>query len=258
MRKNQHIKGITINLKEFLISQYADDTSISLEPTESNLRNTLIVLKFYAKASGLCINFEKTRVIWFGSLKGSNQTLLPNYKLCWEQGPFTFLGVKFTTKLEDMIKLNYGEKLKEIKNLLTQWSKRKLTPYGKIAVIKSLAMAKINPLMLSLPNPSDSFLRELNALFFKFLWNGNCDRIKRAVIIKDYIYGGLKMLHVEKFAMALKLTWIRRLLNTDPNTKWLFLIKIISPNIMQFQNLGSNYIKKKLFKKLKMIFGKMC
>ena len=202
LRKNQHVKGINIKNIEFLISQYADDTSIALDPTEENLRNTLIILKFYARASGLCINFEKTRVIWFGSLKGSTATICPNYNLSWDQGPFTFLGVKFTTNLDEMIKLNYKDKIAEIKNLLSQWSKRILTPSGKIIVIKSLAMAKINHLLLSLPDPPINIINEINALFFKFLWKGKQDRIKRKVIVNDYINGGLKMLNIHCFVTA--------------------------------------------------------
>ena len=243
LRKNKHIKGITIKNAEYLISQYADDTSITLDPTEETLRNTLIVLKFYARASGLCINFEKTRVIWFGSLKGSTTTLCPNYELSWDQGPFTFLGVKFTVNLGDMIKLNYKEKIIEIKKLLVQWSKRILTPFGKIVVIKSLAMAKINHLLLALPDPPTNILNELNALFFKFLWNGKQDRIKRKVVTKDYIKGGLKMLDVHCFVHALKLSWIRRIIKVDNSTKWFILLQANIPNVIQFLNLGVNFVK---------------
>ena len=246
LRKSQHVKGIKISNVEFLISQYADDTSLTLDPTEQNLRNTLIILKFYARASGLCINFEKTRVIWFGSLKSSTVTLCPNYNLSWDQGPFTFLGVKFTTNLDEMINLNYKEKIADIKNLLSQWSKRILTPFGKITVIKSLALAKINHLLLALPDPPTNILNEINALFFKFLWTGKQDRIKRKVVMKDYINGGLKMLNIQSFVMALKISWVRRIMKVNENTKWYSLLKTIAPNIMQFANLGINFVKHSL------------
>ena len=243
LRKNKHIKGITIKNMEYLTSQYADDTSITLDPTEENLRNTLIVLKFYARASGLCINFEKTRVIWFGSLKGSTETLCSNFNLSWDQGPFTFLGVKFTTNLQEMIKLNYNEKISEIKKLLSQWSKRILTPFGKIVVIKSLAMAKINHLLLSLPDPPVNTLNELNALFFKFLWKGKQDRIKRKVVMKDYVQGGLKMLNIYCFVSALKLSWIRRIIKAGKSSKWLVLLQGNTSNLIEFFNFGVIYVK---------------
>ena len=243
LRKSKHVKGITINNVEFLISQYADDTSLTLDPTEKNLRNTLIILKFYARASGLCIKFEKTRVIWFGNLKGHTSTLCLNYNLSWDQGPFTFLGIKFSKHLEEMIKLNYKDKIAEIKNLLTQWSKRDLTPFGRIIVIKSLAMAKINHLLLSLPDPPTVILNESNSLFFKFLWKSKQDRIKRKVIISDYIKGGLKMLNIHCFVTALKMSWIRRVIKAEKDDKWFTLLQTNVPSITQFLNLGVNFAK---------------
>ena len=74
-----------------------------------------------------------------------------------------------------MIDINYSKAYREIKNVLIQWSKRKLTPYGKITIIKNLAMAKINHYIMSLPNPSYHFLKDLNRLFYNFVWNNKID-----------------------------------------------------------------------------------
>ena len=143
-----------------------------------------------------------------------------------------------------MIELNYKEKIREIKNLLTQWSKRILTPFGKITVIKSLAISKINHLFLSLPKPPDRIIKELDSLFFRFIWNGSPDKVKRDVTIKSYKYGGLKMIKVGPFIDALKISWIRRLISN--NSKWAYLLYESYPNIKNFQNFGGDYIKSKL------------
>ena len=244
IRKNVNIKGIAVGEKEFLNFQYADDTSLTLDATEKSLKYALLVLKFYANASGLHINVEKTRVIWFGSMKGSNLKLCEDTNLSWDQGIFTVLGVKFSTNLNDMLNLNYNEKVREIKNLLINWSKRILTPYGKIIVIKSLAMAKINHLLLALPNPSDKIISELNSIFFKFVWNGSRDRIKRSVAIKEYKDGGLKMINVQYFIEALKITWIRRLVQKE--TKWSYLLHYLYPNLLEFTKFGLDFLKQML------------
>ena len=49
--------------------------------------------------------------------------------------------------------------------------KRQLTPFGKITVIKTLALSKITHLFMSIPDPSNTFLRELDQMLFYFLWN---------------------------------------------------------------------------------------
>ena len=62
--------------------------------------------------------------------------------------------------MKDIVDLNYNAKLLEIRNLLLNWSKRLLTPLGRITVIKSLALSKINHLILALPNPSTKIIDE--------------------------------------------------------------------------------------------------
>ena len=48
--------------------------------SEKSLENSILVLKVYAKVSGLECNIEKTRVVWFGSKKGSTDELCKNKK----------------------------------------------------------------------------------------------------------------------------------------------------------------------------------
>ena len=253
IRQNENIKGVKIGNKEHLISQYADDTSLTLNASEHSLKHTLLVLKFYAKASGLHVNIEKTKVVWFGSMKGSNLEFVKEEKLCWEKGTFNVLGIRFSLDLKEMIKINYDDKIKSIKSLLNQWSKRNLTPYGKITVLKTLALSKINHLLIALPNPNEIVIKELETLFFKFLWNNSPDKIKRTVMIKQYDKGGLKMIDIRGFMHALKLSWLRRLL-TEEKT-WMDIIETILPNLYNFCNFGIEFTERDI-KEIKNSFWK--
>ena len=114
-----------------------------------------------------------------------------------------------------MVDLNYNDKLTEIRKLLLNWSKRILIPLGRIAVIKSLALSKINHLISALPNPFKKILDECKKMFHRYLWNKGPDKIKRAVVIQNYENGGLRMIEVDTFMMSLKLTWLRRILLTE-------------------------------------------
>ena len=67
-----------------------------------------------------------------------------------------------------MVQLHFGSQIYEIQKLLDVWCKRKLSPFGKIAVIKSMAVSKIVHLLLCLPDPPSEFLKDLNAILFKF------------------------------------------------------------------------------------------
>lgn len=63
-------------------------------------------------------------------------------------------------------------------------------------------------------------IKEVNKLFYSFLWNGKGDRIKRNVIINDYPEGGLKMIDIDSFSKSLKDTWIKKYLDEENKGKW--------------------------------------
>ena len=56
-----------------------------------------------------------------------------------------------------MLDLNLSAKLTEIKDLINIWNRTYLTPIGKVTVIKTFFLAKLNYLFLSLPNPNDIY-----------------------------------------------------------------------------------------------------
>ena len=72
--------------------------------------------------------------------------------------------------------------------MLKQWSKRKLTVFGHITIIKSLALSKFVSLFVFLPTPPAELFKELEVIFFDFLWNAGPDRIDRKVAIKIYLW----------------------------------------------------------------------
>ena len=124
IRKNKKIKGISIDNKEY--SQYADDTDFILDGSRTSFEETVNTLNIFAEMSGLKINYDKSEVIWIGSLKDSSVRYLQNLKL--NPASFKALGVIFSTDIGEFPKLNYNPKLFEIKHIINIWTKRLLTP----------------------------------------------------------------------------------------------------------------------------------
>ena len=85
VRSNTRVNGIMVTDSEFKLSQYADDTAFLLDCSENSLSHSLLTLKLYASFSGLNINMDKTKVVWTGSMKGSNLRFCEDYNLCWEE-----------------------------------------------------------------------------------------------------------------------------------------------------------------------------
>lgn len=61
-----------------------------------------------------------------------------------------------------------------------------------------------------LPSPPEEFVKELNKIFYDFLWSGKKDKIKRINMIRTYEDGGLRMTDVNSFVHALKLAHLRK------------------------------------------------
>ena len=114
------------------------------------------------------------------------------------------MDVTFSTEIYNIGDLNSIDIIKIVEGVCKQWSKRKLTLIGRITIIKSLALARFIHLLLALPTPLDDFLKNLERIFYNFLWNGSPDRIKRTIIVKNLKAGGLRMVNISEFINALK------------------------------------------------------
>jgi hypothetical protein len=77
----------------------ADDTSLILDGSEKSLNASMDVLKYFSNISGLCINYNKTQVIWIGNMKYSEKILHTDDSLEWAKERFKLLGIDFDVDL---------------------------------------------------------------------------------------------------------------------------------------------------------------
>ena len=78
----------------YLISQYADDSTIILEDDETSLNVTLELLYYFSDCSGLRANFDKTEAIWIGAKRGCVETIKTIKNIRWNfDGKFKVLGI---------------------------------------------------------------------------------------------------------------------------------------------------------------------
>ena len=96
-----------------------------------------------------------------------------------------------------------------MKALFNIWSKRFITPLGRVAILKSLILSKLVHLWILLRDPPDDFVNNLQKMCFKFIWNNKQDKISRRTAIKSVKSGGLGVADIRKYISALKIMWIR-------------------------------------------------
>ena len=142
-----------------------------------------------------------------------------------------------------MVELNYNVKIGSIRKLFNNWSKRILTPLGKLSVVKSLALSQVNYLLASLTNPGEIIIKRLNNMFYNFLWSGKPDKILRSILTRDYNNGGLRMVDLENFIYSMKITCIRRYIHQP---KHFSIVNFMYPFMNDFQNFGAEFISTKI------------
>ena len=242
--ENRLIKGLKIKDKEAFLSQFADDTAIFLDGSKESFCQCIDNLSTFANMSGLSINYTKTIVVWLGSKKNSNERFMRDRNFLWDPGgpdetTFKYLGIKFSTNINKIVDLNFENKINEIEKLLKVWSQRSLTPYGKITVIKTLAISKLTYLLTNLPDPGREFLKRIDNLFFKFLWDQKPNKISKTQMFLDREDGGFKMVNIFDFVATLKIGWFKKIMANEDMKSMAFSMY---PMLSKLHAVGNAYM----------------
>ena len=221
VRNNDDIKGIQVGNMEKKISLLADDTACFLQGDLRSFQALFNTLDKFASFSGCKVNLSKSEAIHIGSLKGSNFCPFQDVGLKWRSNTFKTLGINFSLNVNSLYELNFIPKLNQIEQTTNCWKHRNLSLIGKVTVIKSLLLPQLlylfSVLCINIPK---TFFKKLDHLFYKFIWNGGNDRVKRNILCNDYDDGGLRMFDPLLFSQAQKLTWVKHLLDPNYSSFW--------------------------------------
>ena len=103
---------------------------------------------------------------------GYKEKLFPvNFK--WPENKVKVLALWLSTDPNITLNIKYREKVDKIKNILSNWKYRQLTLLGKIQFIKSLTCVFLAQLATN-----HKTTKEINNLFYIFLWDNKGDKIK--------------------------------------------------------------------------------
>ena len=237
IRRSEGIRGITVSETPIKVSAYADDLTLILDGSEPSLRNAIAVFDDFQAATGLKLNMSKTTCTWIGGMRHF-PPICQDLTMQWlqEGEALDVLGVKVFADAERTRKVNYSQKMEEIEDTMSPWLQRSLTPLGKVILVKSLLLAKFVHLFAVIENPDKAYMAKLESLLFKFIW-GKKDKIKRGIAKRQFLEGGIAAPDVKSFANALKMSWIRRWLDTKESS-WKLLVNdkfIIGRNLNIFQ-----------------------
>ena len=140
----QELRGLSISMngkmKRIKLAQYADDTILFLRNTDEVLLVTKL-LKEFKSVAGLNLNLDKTEALYIAD--DSENVSSIHGIACNINGAIRCLGVHVGHNQALCDTLNWEKKILEIEKLFIAWKKRDLTLFGKITVIKMLAIPKL-------------------------------------------------------------------------------------------------------------------
>ena len=137
---------------------------------------------------------------------------------------------------------NLKYKLPQIQKDILHWKRRRITMIGRITVIKSLLISQLVHLFLSLPSPSKKDIMDIETKLFRFLWGDKNDSVKRSKIVQGLEYDGLDMIDVNSFIKSMKITWIKRLYQSQQD--WAIMIQKELPPIQELLTYGTTALAK--------------
>ena len=213
VREDIDIKGFTVNDVELKLSCYADDGYFMVKTVDS-LKKILRYFDIYSLYSSLKVNLEKCEACWLGRAKFREDKPIACKWTALNNGCVRILGSFFSYDPLLSHKVNFLSVTASIHTIVNRWKQRDLTLGGRIQVFKSLIFSKL-VYASSVQYRSGDVVKEICKIQKDFIGRGKRPKIKHSTLIGNFENGGLKDINIESKLKALKLSWIKRLLDSN-------------------------------------------
>ena len=217
IRKSSAINGITVdgfNLKrEIRSKQYVDDTFVCLR-SRKNIPQCLEIITKFENVSGSKLNKEKTMALVVNNNMINRNTEEDVIKVT--EGPEKVLGILVGNQNDEGI---WQSLLERVRKKLDNWKNRNLSLDGKVNLIKSLGMSTILHVS-SVKCVPESFIDKIDNLFYKFLWDGKKNKIRKEICVLPKNMGGIGMIDIRTVIKVQRIKWILRILNSPVSEDW--------------------------------------
>ena len=223
IRNTPEIHGIKLTdcegqpVKEAKICMFADDTQL-LNKNEESVEQSFLIISKFEKASGSKINYEKTKGLFIGRLRGKRPRLT---NISWISDNIKTLGVfhGYNIDTDDIWK----KIINKMKSCTQVWKTRNLTFKGKTLIVKILLLAQMG-FETEMRGIAEKYKKEVNDLIWKFLWDNKPNQIERNVfclIINEGGGGGGggggvgEVIIIDNFVKSKQIKFIYKIINSE-------------------------------------------
>ena len=226
IKNNQKIKGIPFgdSGERETISQYADDTNIWSLYEEESINEIIRELDDFFENTGLKVNFEKSVIFRVGAARNKKRLKL-NKRFKWGESTIDTLGLIIELdNIQNCENCNYETIIEKAQNIIANWSLRSVSLTGKIQVVNSLINSLFVYKMQVLPLLSNQTQQKIVKMISEFIWNARKPKIRYETLCLAYEEGGRKLSNIVLRDQALKVEWIRCIVQCEDKTMaWLAL-----------------------------------
>ena len=227
IRYNDNILPVSVFDVTKKLNMVADDVLLMYHNTHAGCQQISHELNMYRNNSGLFINNQKCAIMRIG--RNKNVCLSDNRRRdiprC--QKGFKYIGVKYMMDHEEMTRVTFNEKFKEIKLALFKRSLalRQEPLVSKTYALSSLYYSRIRYFLNILPMMSDQMCKKFQTEFQYAMWGDNRHKVNIETSAVPVKQGGLGSMDVSLLSIAYKAY----------ATKFIFLHDDDAPQFWQLQ-----------------------
>ena len=208
---NNLINPIYVKAQDKFVSvktlAYADDIAV-VTKNNGSINEVFKEYERLYEASGLKLNADKTEILVLS--ERDLQTFSATVSYLEKRIPLVatttvkICGNHLTKNVKERYKLNIATKIDSLNKVLLNWSRRNLTPNGKMMIIKCHALSQLT-FVNQFQNISPSNIKQIELICYKFLWNGGPERVKRSTLKLNKLEGGINGIDIDSFLSATKI-----------------------------------------------------
>uniref|UniRef100_A0AAZ1XL60 Reverse transcriptase domain-containing protein n=1 Tax=Oreochromis aureus TaxID=47969 RepID=A0AAZ1XL60_OREAU len=213
LRECKQIRGVDMGQEEHKIFLYADDILLISSNPEQAVPAISSIIDSFSVISGYTINWSKSEVMPISKL--CPPVTRSSWQFKWMPEGLTYLGIKLTPGLDNIMQVNISPVIENIRPLLQNWAKINLSLLGRINLVKMIIAPKLQYLLHMLPIAvPHNLLKLYNTCVEGFVWAGKKPSFNRSKLYAPKDNGGLALSKMVWYHYAFSLSQLVKIYNS--------------------------------------------
>jgi mannosylglycoprotein endo-beta-mannosidase len=191
-------------------SIYADDAAVFVAPIKSDIANLAAILQNFGEVTGLCTNFGKSSVVPIRCGNLDLEDILEGIPAARASFPLRYLGLPLS--VWSLRRRDFQHLEDKCAGRLPTWNGKLINMAGRVELVKSVLSSQAIYHLTPLTVPPGT-LNYINKIERAFVWaakdstTGAKCKVNWEIVCWPKLFGGLGILHLEKFATTLRFRW---------------------------------------------------